>query len=157
MLPENAVGPRIKRISNALDRKRTLDMEDMELTSSQGFVLGYLTRHRDEAITPGDLGRHFGLSHPTVTGILQRLEAKGFLNYAEDPDDRRKKRICVTEKAWEIHQRVIRHFQETETLITGQMTEQEVLTLLTLLDRVIENIGRIDGLDPCRCHKEGPK
>lgn len=154
MLPENAISPRIKRISNALDRKRTMDMEDMELTSSQGFVLGYLTRHREEAITPGDLRRHFGLSHPTVTGILQRLEAKGFLTCAEDPDDRRKKHICVTEKAWEVHQQVIRHFQETEALITGQMTEQEVLTLLTLLDRVIENIGRIDGLDPCRCPKE---
>ncbi len=32
MTPESALGPRIKRISNAIDRKRTLDMEDMELS-----------------------------------------------------------------------------------------------------------------------------
>ena len=157
MLPENAVGPRLKRISNALDRKRTLDMEDMELTSSQGFVLGYLTRHSAEPVTPGDLGRHFGLSHPTVTGILQRLEAKGFIRYAEDVGDRRKKRICVTEKALEVHQQVLQRFQETETLITQGMTERELGELLALLDRVIENIGRLDGLDPCRRPKEETK
>lgn len=157
MLPEKAVGPRIKRISNALDRKRTLDMEDMALTSSQGFVLGYLTRHAEEPVTPGELGRHFGLSHPTVTGILQRLEAKGFIRYAEDIGDRRKKRICVTEKALEVHQQVLQRFQETETLITQGMTEREIAALLALLDRVIENIGRVDGLDPCRRPKEETK
>lgn len=157
MLPEKAVGPRIKRISNALDRKRTLDMEDMALTSSQGFVLGYLTRHAGEPVTPGELGRHFDLSHPTVTGILQRLEAKGFIRYAEDWGDRRKKRICVTEKALEVHQQVLQRFQETEALITQGMTEREMEDLLALLDRMIENIGRVDGLDPCRRPKEEPK
>ena len=141
MLPDNAVGPRIKRISNALDRKRTLDMEDVELTSSQGFVLGYLTRHSAEPVTPGDLGRHFNLSHPTVTGILQRLEAKGFLRYVEDSGDRRKKRICVTEKALDVHQQVLQRFQETEALITQGMTQREIQDLLALLDRIINNVG----------------
>ena len=157
MLADKAVGPRIKRISNALDRKRTQDMEDMALTSSQSFVLGYLTRHAEAPVTPGELGRHFDLSHPTVTGILQRLEAKGFIRYAEDSGDRRKKRICVTEKALEVHQQVLQRFQETETLITQGMTEREIGALLALLDRVIENIGRVDGLDPCRRPKEETK
>ena len=156
MLPEQAVGPRIKRISNAMDRKRTVDLEDLGLTSSQGLVLGYLARHRDEAVFPGDVCRHFGLSQPTVTGILQRLEAKGFVAYAEDSGDRRKKRVFATEKALDVHHRVLQRFQETETLITDQMTEQEVGTLLALLDRVIDNVGRMDGLDPFRS-KEGTK
>ena len=152
---DSAISPRLKRISTALDRKRTQDMEDLELTSSQGFVLGYLTRHRDEPVYSGDLRRHFDLSHPTVTGILQRLESKGFIAYAEDGTDRRKKRICITDKALEVHQQVIQRFQETETLITQGMTEEEKQSLLRLLDRVIDNIGR-EGLDPCR-PKEEPK
>ena len=59
---ETALAPRIKRISNALDRRRNADMEDMELTSTQGWLLGYLTRHRDRLFTPGDLVRQFGLT-----------------------------------------------------------------------------------------------
>ena len=150
MQPENAVGPRLKRISNALDRKRTLDLEDLDLTSSQGMVLGWLVRRQEAPVNPGEIGRHFGLSHPTVTGILQRLEAKNFIRYAGDSGDRRKKRVIVTEKALDVHQRVVQRFQETETLITEGMSEREIGALLGLLDRVIDNIGRVDGLDPCR-------
>lgn len=157
MLSEQAVSPRIKRISNAMDRKRTLDLEDLELTSSQGFVLGYLARHQEEAVTPGDLCRHFSLSHPTVTGILQRMEAKGFIVYAEDSADRRKKRVCATEKALDLHQRVLERFQETEALIRGSMTEEELQTLTGLLDRVIANIRQVEGLDPCQRPKEESK
>ena len=157
MLSELAVSPRLKRISNALERKRTLDLEDMDLTSSQAFVLGYLIRHREQAVTAGDICRHFDLSHPTVTGILQRLESKGFLTNLEDSADRRKKQICVTEKALDVHQRAMARCQETESLVTGSMSEEELRTLVGLLDRVIANIGQVEGLDPCQRSKEGRK
>ena len=157
MYSELAVSPRIKRISNALERKRTLDLEDMDLTSSQAFVLGYLLRHREEPVTSGDICRHFDLSHPTVTGILQRLESKGFLTYSEDSTDRRKKRICVTEKALDVQQNARERCQETETLVSGSLSEEELRTLVALLDRVIANIGQVDGLDPCQKPKEVEK
>lgn len=157
MLSELAISPRIKRISNALERKRTLDLEDMDLTSSQAFVLGYLLRHREEPVTSGDICKHFDLSHPTVTGILQRLESKGFLTYAEDSTDRRKKQICVTEKALDVNQRAKERCQETETLVSGSLSEEELRTLVGLLDRVIANIGQVDGLDPCQKPKEERK
>ena len=154
MLPEQAVGPRIKRISNAMDRKRTVDLEDLGLTSSQGLVLGYLARHRDEAVCPGDVCRHFGLSQPTVTGILQRMEAKGFIVFADDPSDRRRRLIAGTEKALDVHQRVVEHFWETEALLTRGLSEAERETLLVLLDRLIANMDA--GCDSCAtCPKEG--
>ncbi len=141
MIPEQALGPRIKRISNAIDRKRTLDMEDMDLTSSQGQVLGFLARRKEEAVSPADIGRHFGLSHPTVTGILQRLEAKGYVAYEPDPADRRKKRVVPTEKALECHARIRARFVETEHLITKGMTPGELEELVRLLDGVIERLN----------------
>lgn len=140
MLPEQAVGPRIKRISNAMDRKRTVDLEDLGLTSSQGLVLGYLARHAGEAVCPADVCRHFGLSQPTVTGILQRLEAKGFLARAEDPADRRRRRLAPTEKALACHEWVKQRFIETERLLTEGLTEAEQAQLLVLLDRLIANM-----------------
>ena len=154
MLPEQAVGPRIKRISNAKDRKRTVDLEDMDLTSSQGLVLGYLARHRDEAVYPAEICRHYGLSQPTVTGILQRLEAKGFLVYAEDPSDRRRRRLVPTEKAMDCHEWVKQRFIETERLLTEGLSEEERARLLVLLDRLIANMDA--GCESCApCPKEG--
>ena len=152
MIPEQAVGPRIKRISNAMDRRRTLDLEGFDLTSSQGMVLGYLARHREEPVSPGDIGRHFGLTHPTVTGILQRLEAKGFLAFADDPAERRKRRVAATEKAMELHQQIVEHFWETEAQLTQGLTEAEQAQLLTLLDRLAANIHAC-----CSGEKQIPK
>ena len=53
----------------------------------------------------------------------------------------------------QVHQR----FLETEALITQGMSPAELEGLLALLDRVIANIGQIDGLDPCRRPKEETK
>ena len=146
---ELAVGPRIKRISNALDRKRTLDLEDVELTSSQGMVLGYLARRQGEAVYPGDVGKHFGLTHPTVTGILQRLENKGYIAYEADPADRRKKRVAATEKALECHARIRARIFETEALLTRDMTDAEKTTLIRLLDGIIDRLDA--GCGACGC------
>lgn len=151
---EQAIGPRIKRISNAMDRKRTRDLEDLELTSSQGIVLGYLVRNRDSSISPGDIGKHFGLSHPTVTGILQRLETKAYIRYAEDPADRRRKRIEVTERALDCHCRIQERFLETENRLTAGMSEEARAGLLALLDQMIANMGAGDDASK---NKEEPK
>ena len=140
MIPEQALGPRIKRISTAIDRKRTRDLEDLDLTSSQGMVLGYLVRSREKPVSPGDIGRHFGLRHPTVTGILQRLEAKGFVVYADDPADRRRKLVAVTDRALDCHARIKEHFAETEARLTEGLSEAQREQLLALLDRVLQNM-----------------
>ena len=153
---ELIIGPRIKRISSAMDRKRTMDLEDVELTSSQGMVLGYLARRQGEAVCPGDVGKHFGLSHPTVTGILQRLEAKGYIAYEADPDDRRKKRVAATEKALECHARIRSRFFETEALITKGMSPEEIAALVRLLDGILERLDAGCGACGCR-EKEGAK
>ena len=152
MLPEQAVGPRIKRISNAMDRRRTLDLEDLDLTSSQGLVLGYLARNQEADVSPGDIGRHFGLSQPTVSGILQRLEAKGFLVFADDPADRRRRRLVPTEKALDCHEWVKQRFIETERLLTRGLTEAERAQLSGLLDRLIANMDA-----DCESCPPGPK
>jgi DNA-binding MarR family transcriptional regulator len=47
-------------------------------------------------MTIGDLGRDLGLSHSTVSGIVDRLEARGLVQRAADPADRRYTRISVT-------------------------------------------------------------
>lgn len=154
-ISDNLVSPRIKRISNALDRRVTMELEDMELTASQGMVLGYLHRRRGQDVYPVDIGKHFGLSHPTVTGILQRLEAKGFLTYCSDSSDRRKKRICLTERAEDCHQRIHGRFAETEAAITELMTPEEQAVLVKLLDRMIEGLDAGCGACGCR-RKEDP-
>ncbi|HYW22591.1 MAG TPA: MarR family transcriptional regulator [Terriglobales bacterium] len=45
-------------------------------------------------MTVGDLGRDLGLCHSTVSGIVDRLEARGLVQRTPDPADRRCTRIA---------------------------------------------------------------
>ena len=53
-------------------------METMELTASQGPIMAYLA-HAEQPPCPRDLEADFHLTHPTVSGLLSRLEQKGFV------------------------------------------------------------------------------
>ena len=84
------------------DQAMTAELEKMDLTAAQGRILGYLA-HIRQPLCPRDIENEFHLSHPTVSGILSRLEQKEFIRLQTDPDDRRIKRIVVLPKGEECH------------------------------------------------------
>lgn len=124
-------------IRQAMDRKFT----SLGLTGQQSIVLRYLSEHPDEAVYAKDIEKRFGLTHPTVSGILQRLEAKGFLVFEQNAPDRRCKRLRMTAKAEECQKEVARHIQTIEqTMVTG-MTQEEIQTLHRLLEQAYHNLS----------------
>jgi len=48
---------------------------------------------RQGPLTAGELAARTGLAPPSVTGLINRLERKGFARRIEDPDDRRRVRV----------------------------------------------------------------
>jgi DNA-binding MarR family transcriptional regulator len=115
-------------------------MERLGLTSTQGYLLGWLTRNADRSVTPSELGRSFRLSQPTISGILQRLEAKGFVTMEADPNDRRRKYVRTTERAAECHQQIISNFRDMERRLAAPLSAEEQETLVALLDRMIDGL-----------------
>ena len=61
-------------------------MQDMDLTAAQARIVGYLFHH-DMPPCARDLEEYFELSHPTVSGLLSRMEAKGFIRMEPDEKD----------------------------------------------------------------------
>ena len=115
-------------------------MESMELTAVQGHIMAYLA-HAKQPPCPRDLEAEFHLTHPTVSGILSRLEQKGFLELRTDPDDRRCKRIYVLEKGWQCHEVMHSTIQENERRMTEGFTREEQELFADLLRRAIRNMG----------------
>ena len=69
-------------------------VSDLNVTSVQAMVLGFL--NAEDKITSSELGRRTELDSATLTGILDRLEAAGFIERRGNPDDRRSIRIHLT-------------------------------------------------------------
>ena len=136
------------------DQSMTSALEKLDLTAAQGHIMGYLT-HCSTPPCPKDVEETFRLSHPTVSGILSRLEQKGFVELRPDPDDRRCKRIWVLPKGMECHEVMRSTILSNEERMVQNFTPEEREQFLSLLKRAIENMGH----SPCdpKTKEENPK
>ncbi len=127
------------------DQAMTNALEKMELTAAQGHIMGYLS-HRDEPACARDVEQAFCLSHPTVSGLLSRLEKKGFLEFRPDEADRRIKRIHILPKGKQCSELMHRTILDNERRMVQDFTEEEKLRFYDYLSRAIDNM---DG-NPCK-------
>lgn len=132
------------------DQVMTAELEKMELTAAQGHIMGYLT-HVKHTPCPRDVEMEFHLTHPTVSGILSRLEQKGFIELRTDPEDRRVKRIYILPKGEECRDRMHWVIADTESRMVEGFTPEEREQFSTFLNRAIQNMG---GGPQQRKHKE---
>lgn len=128
-----------------IDQSMTSALETLDLTAAQGHVMGYLA-HAQHPPCPRDLEGEFHLSHPTVSGLLSRLEQKGFVELRTDPHDRRCKRIFVLEKGRQCNALMQQTIRANEQRIVEGFTPEEQAQFASLLQRAIKNMGG----NPCR-------
>lgn len=141
MQPVQYNGKKVKQLYRLVDQRLGRTLRDLDLTGSQSFVLGYLVQNQDRSLCPRNLEEAFSLSHPTVSGILFRLEGKGFLSFQDDKKDRRCKRIVVLPKAVTSHQRVQRTIESMEEQMVQGFTPDQRDAFSRLLTQAIENLG----------------
>ncbi|MFT5172508.1 MAG: MarR family transcriptional regulator for hemolysin [Gammaproteobacteria bacterium] len=77
-------------LRNSFDRQ----IKDLGLTRSQWWVLTHLFRH--DGITQSELAEWLEIERPTLGRLLDRLEANGWVKREADTQDRRAKRIFLT-------------------------------------------------------------
>ena len=140
-------------LHGCIDQAINSDLEEMELTASQGRIMGFLSRQQTP-LCPRDLEEAFHLSHPTVSGLLYRLEQKGFLQLRTDPEDRRCKRIYILPKGVQVHQRMHDTIRGIEERMVQDFTPEERQQFAELLQRAIHNLG---GNTRCLKMKEASK
>ena len=135
------------------DQTMTAALAQMELTAAQSHILCYIT-YRKSPPCARDIEEAFQLSHPTVSGILSRLEQKEFIKMRPDALDRRCKRIYIREKGLEVDEIMHQTVRSTEERMVQGFTEEEKAQFTDLLCRAIDNMGG----NPCkRKHKEEPQ
>lgn len=146
-------GKLIRVLQNCTDQALNTALASMDLTCAQGHIMGFII-HRQIPPCPRDIEEAFQLSHPTVSGILSRLEQKGFIEFRPDEEDRRCKRIYLLPKGLQLHETMHQTILATEEKLVEGFSEEEKQQFVTLLTHAISNLGG----HPCkRKHKEEPK
>lgn len=136
----------------SIDQALTSAVESMELTAAQGRVVAYVI-HAPDPPRPRDIEQAFHLSHPTVSGLLSRLEQKGFLELRTDPNDRRCRRVYILPKGIETFDRMHQAIGAIEERIVQDFAPEERKQFVRLMRRAIYNMGG----NPCLSKEEEPK
>ena len=135
------------------DQTMTDALNKLDLTAAQGRLMAFLAHRGDQPTYAKDVEAEFHLSHPTVSGLLSRLEQKGFLELRTDPNDRRSKRIVISEKGMASHERMHRAIAENESRIVQGFSEEEKVRFAEYLQRAIDNVCPDNG---CQKGKNPP-
>lgn len=135
----NCLGHSIKKLHFLMDQLMNRKLQELELTSAQGHAIGFLRRAKEPPCAR-DMETAYGLSHATVSGILSRLESKGFIEQIPDQRDRRVKRICLLEKGTACSDSIWRYIQESEGIMAEGFTAEELEQFRGYLRRAIANL-----------------
>ena len=106
------------------------------LTRSQWWVLAYL--QRDEGKTQTELADILDIGKASLGALLDRLEAKGWIERRPHPTDRRAKVIYMTEAAWPVIRAVNALGREIREQNLGCLTPAERELFMDMLLRVKE-------------------
>lgn len=144
MEPQRHLGGYIRAISNAMAQSMQQNAETVGLTTTQGMFLHHLwfrQQIQGEFTYARDLEQFFDVKHPTVSGILRRMEAAGFVTFEANTDDHRCKAICLTPKAIQAHAAIDTHLQSQERRLVEHMTPAQVQEFRNLLQQAANNLG----------------
>jgi len=121
---------RLRRVGQGLP-----PFEDVQLTPPQLILLDWI------AGSPGcgvqEIAAGLGLTPPTVSVRVRRLEEAGLLERRPDPRDRRAVRLFLTAQGEALHRRAQDFRRRKIRRLLAGLTPQEQETLLDLLERAI--------------------
>ena len=124
----------------ALRQSMDLALSDMDLTFAQGHIMGFLARCNVPPCAK-DIEDRFQLSHPTVSGLLARLEKKEFIAQRPDPQDRRRKLIYILPKGQRCNETMHAVIQRGDKKLLEGFSQEEADRFRQYLLRALHNVA----------------
>ncbi len=111
-----------------------------DLTMTQLKVL--LTLYLDGPRSCGDLAATVNLSLPTMTGILTRLENRGYLARARDERDARRVISCLSAKGRELMETLWAAGREGLDEVLAVLGPEEIAIVERAFELLVDAVGR---------------
>ncbi len=141
---ERDIGFLFKQINMQIKKVIDKDLMEYDLTTSQSRVLFFIHFRGKEKTSMKDIEEHMKVTHPTVIGIVKRLEEKGFVTTSSDPEDRRVKLVTITRKTTKMIKKLDQGKGKMDEKLLKGFTEQETKELRRMLSKIENNLIEAD-------------
>ena len=139
----------IKQLSTEIQKRADAALQESDLTMTQMYFLGALSHLPDGCATLKELERYFRVAQSTAAGVTARLEKKGLIESLPNENDRRVKRVRITDAGADTLRHALETMERGEQQMLAPLSDAEQETLLTLLRRVHNALRPEEGECPC--------
>jgi len=129
----------IKRIYLLMRKALDERLDRYDLSTSQFEILGYL--YKPGSLEQQKLQHCTGITPATLTGLLEKLEARGFIVRQSSPEDSRAKFVTLTTPGRELFTDLIDVVHQFENDMLAGFSSAERALLGDWLQRLAVNLG----------------
>lgn len=83
------------------------------------------------------IAKKMGVSAPTMTGLIDRLQRTGYVERFRDKDDRRTIFVRTTEKGAKLVEQLKKAIQKRWEVVLGYLTQEERVAYVNILKKII--------------------
>ena len=129
-------GTLLKQIHDIMEKNANNVLREQNLTISQSGVLVLLDEKEGKTASFKELEKDFGVSQPTMVGILNRLVQKDFVEVLTDSEDKRIRKAHLTQKGADKCKEGYKHMNSAEEQLLKSLTNNEKKEFNRLLLKV---------------------
>ena len=136
-MPKNySCGTLLKQIHDIMEKNANNVLREQDLTISQSGVLVLLDEKEGKTASFKELEKDFGVSQPTMVGILNRLVQKDLVEVLTDSEDKRIRKAHLTQKGADKCKEGYKHMNSAEEQLLKSLTNNEKKEFNRLLLKV---------------------
>lgn len=128
----------IKYISDKVRQKADNNLKDHNVTLSQVRVLNFLWRENGSC-SQKQIEDFLQVSHPTVVGLVSRMEQSGYIHTSVSSDDKRNKIVTVTDSGMSLACELCRYMEDIDKRMLVGLTDEQQAQLVDMLYIVAQN------------------
>ena len=136
-----AIDNRLKRISDRIshDTRKFFKRIDLDVEPSWHLVFKLLKENKN--LTMAEIAQQLGYSHPSMVVLLKKMTAKGYIISENDPSDKRKQHINLTQKSKDLLPLLENIWNACENAIYNMLNED--LSIIKYLDDIETSLKAI--------------
>ncbi len=136
MSKDYSCGTLLKQIHDIMEKNANNVLREQDLTISQSGVLVLLDEKEGKTASFKELEKDFGVSQPTMVGILNRLVQKDLVEVLTDSEDKRIRKAHLTQKGANKCKEGYKHMNSAEEQLLNSLTNEEKKEFNRLLLKV---------------------
>lgn len=129
----------VKKTALIFDKLSNQLLAPYDLTGSQFKIMMILYHAPAGSVRQADIEAKFSMTNPTVTGLVQKLEAKDLVKRMPHPEDKRSKVLVLTDRAIGMKEELLALADDLEQQMTRKLSDDECDQLAKLLIKMLKD------------------